>query len=79
MQLETDSLCRKLRHEQQRRTPSDFDPSSFDDGNGSYRPRSKTPPPSESFLYDEEHHYKWRSKSPSRKGTGNDAMSKALN
>ena len=39
----------------------------------------RPPPPSESFLYDEDHHYKWRSKSPSRKGTGNDAMSKALN
>jgi len=59
-------------------TPSDSDPSFDDDGDGSYKPKSKSPP-SESFLCDEDHHYKRRSKSPSRKGTGNDAMSRALN
>ena len=78
MQLEIDRLRRRLRHERQRRTPSDSNPSSDDDGDGSYRPRSRTPS-SESFLYDEDHHYKRRSKSPSRKGLGNDAMSRALN
>ena len=37
------------------------------------------PPPSESFYYEEEYHRKQRSRSPSREGVGNDAMSKALN
>ena len=62
MQLEIDRLRRRLRYEQQRRTPSDSGPSFDDDGDNSYRPRSRTPP-SESFLYDEDRHYKQRSKS----------------
>ena len=78
MQLEIDRLHRRLCHERQRRTPSDFDPSSDDDRDGSYRPRSRTSL-SESFSYDKDRHYKQRSKSPSRKGTGNDAISRALN
>lgn len=78
MQLEIDRLHRRLRRERRRRTPSDSDPSFDDNGDGSYRPRSKTPS-SESLSYDEDRHYKRRSKSPSRKGLGNDAMSKALN
>ena len=53
-------------------------PSFDDDGDGSYRPRSRTPP-SESFLYDEDRHCKRRSKSPSCKGLGNAAISRALN
>ena len=68
----------RLRRKQRRRTLSDFDPFSDDEGDGSYRPRSRTPP-SKSFLYDEYHYYKRRSKSPLRKGLGNDAMSRALN
>ena len=79
MQLEIDRLRRRLHYERQRRTPSDSDPSSFDDGDDSYRPRSRTPPPSESFSYDEDRYYKRRSKSPSREGLDNDAMSRALN
>ena len=78
MQLEIDHLRRRLRHERQRRTPSDSDLSLDDDRDGSYRPRSRTSP-NESFSYDEDSHYKQISKSPSRKGLGNDAMSKALN
>ena len=74
MQLEIDRLHKRLR----RRTSLSFDPSSNDDGDDSYRPKSKTPP-SESFLYDKDHHYKQKSKSPSCKGLGNDAMSRALN
>ena len=35
--------------------------------------------PSESFLCDEDHHYKHRNKSPSCKGLGNDAIRKTLN
>ena len=78
MQLEIDHLCRRLRREQRRRTHSGSDPSFDDDGDGSYRPRSRTPP-NKSFSYDEDRHYKRRSKSPSRKGLDNDAMSRALN
>ena len=78
MQLEIDRLRRRQRCERRRRTPSDFDPSSDDDGDGSYRPRSRTPP-NESFSYDEDRYYKRRSKSPSHEGLGNDTMSRALN
>ena len=53
-------------------------PSFDDDGDGSYRPRSRTPP-NESFSYDKDYRYKQRSKSPSRKGLGNVTMSRALN
>jgi len=77
MQLEIDRLCRRLRRERGRRTPSGSDLSFDDDGDGSYKPRSRTPL-SESFSYDEDRHYKWRSKSPSCKGLDNDAMSRAL-
>ena len=45
---------------------------------GSYRPRFRTLP-SESFLCDEDYHRERRSRSPSCKGLGNDAMSKVLN
>ena len=78
MQLEIDHLRRRLRREQRRKTPSSSDPSSDDNGDGSYRPRSRTPP-NESFSYDEDCHYNCRNKSPSRKGLSNDAMSRALN
>ena len=63
---------------QRRRTPLNFDLSSDNDRDGSYKPKSRTPP-NESFSYDKDHHYKRKSKSPSRKGLGNDTMSKALN
>ena len=49
-----------------------------DDGDGSYRSRSRTPP-NESFSYDEDRNHKFRNKSPSNKGLGSDAMSRALN
>ena len=78
LHLEIDRFRRRLRHEQQRRTPSDSNPSYEDEGDCSYRPKSKTPP-SESFSYDEDRHYKRRSKSLPHKGLGNDAMSRALN
>ena len=56
IQLEIDRLKRKLCHEWQRRTPSNFDFSSDDEEDGSYRRRSKTPP-SESFSYEEDYHH----------------------
>ena len=78
MQLEIDHLKRKLHHKQQKRTPSNSDFSSDDEEDGSYRPRSRTPP-SESFSYDENYHHKRRNKNSSFKGSGNDAVSKVLN
>ena len=77
MQLEIDRLRRRLCHERRRKTPSSSDPSSDNDGDESYRPRSRTPH-SESFLYDEDCHHKCRNKSPSHKSLGSDAMSRAL-
>ena len=56
MQLEIDRLKRSLRHERQKRAPSNSDFSSDDEEDGSYRRRSKTPP-SESFSYDEDYHH----------------------
>ena len=78
MQLEIDCLKRKLRHEWGRQTPSNFDFSSSDEGDDSYRLRSRTPP-SESFSCDEDYHRESRNRSPPYKGLGNDAISKALN
>ena len=78
MQWEIDLLKRKWHHEWRRRTPSNSDLSSSDEKDGSYRPRSRTPS-SESFSCDEDYYRECRSKSPSRKGLGNDAISKALN
>ena len=77
MQLEINHLRRRLCHERQRRTPSNSDVSS-DDGDGSYMPRSRTPP-SESFSCDKDSHRGLRNKSSSCKGLGNNAMSRALN
>ena len=75
LQLEIDHLCRKLRHKQMRGTPSSSGSQSDDDG--SYRLRSRTPP-NESFSYNEECHYRRRSRSQAYRGLGNDAISKAL-
>ena len=77
MQLEIDHLRRRLRHEQQRMTSSNSDVSP-DDGDGNYRPRSKTTP-NESFSCDKDYHHERRNRSSSCKGSGNNAMSKALN
>ena len=77
MQLEIDHLQRKLQRKWRRGTPSSSEPSSNDDRNDSNQPRSRIPP-SKSFSCDEDRHYRWRNKSPSHKGLGNDSMSKAL-
>ena len=77
MQLEIDHLKRKLCRERQIRTPTNSDVSFGDEGDGSYRPKSRTPP-SKSFSYDDYHH-EFRDRSLSRKGLGNDTKSKTLN
>ena len=76
--MEINRLRRRLHCEQQKRNLLDSDSSSKDEGDGSYRSRSRTLP-SESFSYDEDCYYKWRNKCPPCKGLGNDAMSRALN
>ena len=78
MQLEIDQLKRELHHAKRKRTSSNFDDYSGDEQDVNYRRRSRTPP-SESFSYKEEYYQKRRSRSPSRRGVGNDTMSKALN
>ena len=51
MQLEINRLRRRLHREQRRETPSSSNPSSEDDNDNSYCPKSKTPP-RESFSCD---------------------------
>nr|XP_023883735.1 uncharacterized protein LOC111996031 [Quercus suber] len=50
---------------------------SNDESDDDYRQRSRTPP-SETFSHEEEHYQRRKHKSPSPRGLGNDAMSKAL-
>ena len=78
IQLKIDRLRRRLRCERWRRTPSNSNFSFDNDRDGSYRLRSRTPS-SESFSCDEDYHHKRKNKSPSRKGLGNNAISRALN
>ena len=78
MQLEIDQLKRELCHAKRKRTSLNSDDYSGDEQDINYRRRSRTPP-SESFSYEEEYHRKRWSRSPSCRGVGNDAMSKALN
>ena len=78
MQLKIDELKKKLRHTWRRQTPSNSDVSSDDEGDVSYKRRSRTPP-SESFSYDEEHHHERRYKSLPHKGLGSNAISRSLN
>ena len=77
LQKEINDLKKKLRCAQWRRSPSESDTFSNNEGDDDYRQRSRTPP-SETFSHEEEHHHKRRHKSPSRKGLGNDAMNEAL-
>ena len=50
---------------------------SDDESNDDYRQRSRTPP-SETFSHEEEHYQRRKRKSPSPRGLGHDAMSRAL-
>ena len=77
MQKEIDDLKKKLRHTQQKRSPSSFAGSSNDEDDASYRRRSWTPR-GEPFSCDEEPHHQRKYNSPPRKGLGNDIMNKAL-
>ena len=78
LQWEIDDLKKKLRRAQRKQTPSSSDVSSNDDGDASYRKRSKTPP-SESYSCEEEYSRKRKRRSPSGRGVGTNVMKKALN
>ena len=78
MQREIDDLKKKLCRARQRRLSSDSKPSSEETDDATYRRRSRTPP-SETFSSDEEHRHKCKSKNPTYKGLGNNAMNEALN
>ena len=77
MQREIEDLKRKLRHAWRKQSPSSSNASSNEEGDVSYRQRSRTPP-SETFSHEKEVHPARRYESPSSKGLGNDAMNKAL-
>ena len=80
LKLEIDHLRRKLRRKQREASP--FSSGTNSNGDGSYRPRSITPP-SESFslssqLDREEQYHRKNNKSMTPRSVGNDAMSKAF-
>ena len=77
MQREIDDLKIKLHYAQQRQSRSRLDAPSNDESDDDYRRRSRTPP-SETFSHEEEHYRRHRRRSPSPRGLGNDAMSRAL-
>nr|XP_023878584.1 uncharacterized protein LOC111991041 [Quercus suber] len=68
---------RRLRHAQRRRSQPSPDLPFDDESDGDYRQRSRTPP-SETFSHEEKHYRKRKRKSPSSRGLGYDAISRAL-
>ena len=77
MQREIDDLEKQLRRAQQKQSPSSSNVSSNDEEDTIYRQRSRTPP-SESFSCEEEHLYKRKRRSLSRKGVETNVMKRAL-
>ncbi|XP_030930588.1 uncharacterized protein LOC115956308 [Quercus lobata] len=81
MQREIDNLKRKLRHAQRRQSHSSpdmpFDDESDDESDDDYRRRLRTPP-SKTFSHEKEHYRRHKRKSPSPRGLGNNATSRAL-
>ncbi|XP_065634662.1 uncharacterized protein LOC136069746 [Quercus suber] len=77
MQREIDDLKRKLRHAQRKRPEPSLDLPSDDESDDDYRQRSTTPL-SEVFSHEDERYRRRRHSSPTPKGLGSDAMSRAL-
>ncbi|XP_065635354.1 uncharacterized protein LOC136070026 [Quercus suber] len=77
MQREIDGLKRKLRHAQRKRPEPSIDLPSDDESDDDYRQRSTTPP-SEVFSHKDKRYRRRRRGSPTPKGLGSDAMSRAL-
>ena len=78
MQREINELKKKLRRARRRRLSLDFELSSGETDDATYKRRSRTLP-SETFFGDEEYRYKRKNKSLTHKGLGNNAMNEALN
>ena len=78
MQREIDELKKELRRAWRRRPSPDSELSSEEIDDATYRQRSKTPP-SETFSGDKERYHKHKSKNPTYKGLGNNAINEALN
>ena len=77
MQREINDLKRKLCHAQRRQSHLNPDLPSDDESDDDYRQRSRTPP-SETFSYEEKHYQRRKRRSPSPRGLGHDAMTRAL-
>ena len=77
MQREIDELKKELRHALRRHLSPNFELSSEETDDATYRRRSRTLP-SETFSCDEKYHHRSRNKSSPHKGLGNNAMNKAL-
>ena len=78
MQREIGELKKELRCARRRHSSPNFELSSEEIDDATYKRRSRTLP-SETFSYDKEYHHRRRYKSPPCKGLGNNAMNKALN
>ena len=78
IQREINDLKRKLCHAQRRRSHSSPNMPSDDESDNDYRQRLRTPQ-SETFSHEEGHYWRCKRKSPSPRGLGSDAMSRALN
>ena len=79
MQREIDELTKKLRRARRRRSILEFESSSEDTDDATYRQRSRTPP-SETFSGDKEcSGHRRKNESPTHKGLGNKAMNEVLN
>ena len=77
MQREINNLKRKLCHAQQSRSHPSPDMPSDDESDNDYRQRLRTPP-NETFSHEEGYYQRRKHKSPSPRGLGNDAISRAL-
>ena len=79
MQREIDELTKKLRRARRRRSILEFESSSEDTDDATYRQRSRTPP-SETLSGDKEcSGHRRKNESPTHKGLGNKALNEVLN
>ena len=70
-------MKRKLCHAQRRQSHPNPDLPSDDESDDDYRQRSRTPL-SKNFSHEEEHYQRRKRRTPSPRGLGHDAMSRAL-
>ena len=77
LQREINDLKRKLWHAQRKQSHPSPDMPHDDENNDDYRQRLRTPP-SETFSHEKERYQRRKHRSPSPRGLGHDAMSRAL-